>query len=355
MPRHSLPPQPTWLRPRLVVAFVVATAGLATAIWLPTRNDSADAAERDRAGNNDRRDRDRSPSLTAFADDFDGKRGSTVDPTKWSLNTDRADNGLQFRESTRNARLDGDGNLTIVLRREDEGGFSSARLLTKDRLRATAGHAEARIKTPEGDARPVFELIGAGRQSFASFEVLTESLSDDFHTYAVDWAPGEAVLSVDGQEVSRVTPEGGLGTDQSFRLALSLATGDDRSGNGLPARMQVDSVSFAAAGATEPPATEPPATEPPTEPPATAPTTEPPATAPTEAPTTEPPTTAPTTEPPTTPPTTAPPATPEWAPFTDYVAGQPVKFKGVEYQVLETHTSLPGWEPTALPSLFKKL
>jgi cytoskeletal protein RodZ len=82
-----------------------------------------------------------------------------------------------------------------------------------------------------------------------------------------------------------------------------------------------------------------------------------PSPAPSESPTT-PPTTEPTTAPPsTTPPTTAPtseaPKATEWAPFTDYVAGQLVTFKGVEYQVQATHTSLPGWEPTALPALFK--
>ena len=49
MPRHSAPQQPTWLRPRLLVTLVVAAAGLATAIWLPTRNDSADASERNRS------------------------------------------------------------------------------------------------------------------------------------------------------------------------------------------------------------------------------------------------------------------------------------------------------------------
>jgi hypothetical protein len=356
VPRHSAPPQPTWLRPRVVVAFVVAAAGLATAIWIPARNDSADASERNRNGTNDRFTRDRGEARGAFSDDFSGRRGSTVDPVKWVLNTDRADNGLEFRESTRNARLDGDGNLTIVLRREDRGEFSSARLVTRDTLRGASGHVEARIKTPEGQGvRPAFELIGSGRQSFGSFDVLTEPLSDDFHTYAVDWAPGEVVLSVDGQEIDRLTPEN-LDTDQPFRLALSLAVGADRSGTGFPARMQVDSVSFSAAGDEAPPTTSPtaePTTPPaePTTPPTTAPTSEPPTAEPTTPPATTPPaeTTAP-----TTPPTTAP-AAKAWAPFTDYVAGQLVTFKGVEYQVQETHTSLPGWEPTALPSLFKKL
>jgi hypothetical protein len=32
-----------------------------------------------------------------------------------------------------------------------------------------------------------------------------------------------------------------------------------------------------------------------------------------------------------------------------------VTYEGVTYQVKETHTSLPGWEPPALPSLFKKV
>ena len=112
MPRHSAPQQPTWLRPRLVVAFVVATAGLVTAVWLPTRNDSADAAERNRSNDSRRdNDRERNRSLPVFADDFSGKRGSTVDPAKWALRTDRVGGGLQFSQSTRNARLDGDGPL----------------------------------------------------------------------------------------------------------------------------------------------------------------------------------------------------------------------------------------------------
>jgi hypothetical protein len=61
----------------------------------------------------------------------------------------------------------------------------------------------------------------------------------------------------------------------------------------------------------------------------------------------------PTTTPPTTvPPTTAPAAT-KWAPFTNYEAGQIVTFAGKKYEVLAAHTSLPGWEPPALPALFK--
>ena len=339
MPRHSAPQKPSWLRPRLVVAFAVATAGLVTAVWLPTRNDSADAAERTRST-----DSFRSRSLPAFADEFRGRRGSTADPVRWALRTDRVYRNLRFSDSVRNARLDGDGNLVIVLRGEVDDSFSTARLVSRGTLRGRTGHVEARIKVPGGEGlQPAFDLVATGRGRGA-LNLLTEPVGDeDFHTYAVDWQPGEFVVSVDGRPVRRETTAG-VDTGQPFRLALSLTVTDRGERADLPARMVVDSVSFSGADASAEP----------TKPPAPAPTTTP-STAPTTAPV-DPPATAPTTEPPTAAPTTppAPPAAKAWAPFTDYVAGQLVTFKGVEYQVQETHTSLPGWEPTALPALFKK-
>jgi hypothetical protein len=60
--------------------------------------------------------------------------------------------------------------------------------------------------------------------------------------------------------------------------------------------------------------------------------------------------------------TSAPPASPSlkrrpavtaWAPFTNYVAGRLVTFHGVTYEVQQTHTSLPGWEPPKIHDLFK--
>jgi hypothetical protein len=90
---------------------------------------------------------------------------------------------------------------------------------------------------------------------------------------------------------------------------------------------------------SEPPMSEPPSAEPPTS----------------EGPTEQPPTSVPPTTiaPPSPIPTTAAPDVTAWAPFTDYVAGQLVSFAGKDYQVLQTHTSLPGWEPPKLPELFK--
>jgi hypothetical protein len=98
---------------------------------------------------------------------------------------------------------------------------------------------------------------------------------------------------------------------------------------------------------TTAPSSEPPTSEPPTgEPPTDAPTTAPPTTTPPA--TTTPPTTAPPTS---TPPTTAPAAR-KWAPFTDYHVGDLITFDGITYKVKADHTSLPGWEPPAVPALF---
>ena len=67
------------VRPRLVVALVVASAGLTTAVWLPSRFDNAEATERNR-------DLSRNES-EVFADNFGDNRGRAVDRRNWSLNT----------------------------------------------------------------------------------------------------------------------------------------------------------------------------------------------------------------------------------------------------------------------------
>ncbi|UQU65926.1 family 16 glycosylhydrolase [Couchioplanes caeruleus] len=357
MPRHSAPQQPAWLRPRLVVTLAVATAGLATAIWLPTRNDSADAAERDRGGRTEQRHGwQGGTSPDSFTDDFDGAAGSTVDPQKWVLDTSRSDDGLQFSQSTRNARLDGEGNLLLTAREGRRSGLTSARLVSRSTFRRESGEVSARIQVSAGEGlRPAFELISAGAPGGAAMNLLAEPVADGFHTYAASWTAGTLTFSVDGTVVRQMEVPGDA-TDRPFSLALSLVVTDGRRAE-LPARMVVDAVNVT--GATEPSA--PPTTSAPTGEP-TAPATTPPTTEPTAEPTT-PPTTEPTvvpttTAPPTTPPTTPPaskPAKQAWKPFTDYAAGQIVTFKGADYEVLEAHTSLPGWEPTALPSLFKKL
>lgn len=46
------------------------------------------------------------------------------------------------------------------------------------------------------------------------------------------------------------------------------------------------------------------------------------------------------------------PTTPAWAPNTSYQQGALVTYSGKTYECRQTHTSLPGWEPTNVPSLW---
>jgi hypothetical protein len=328
VPRHSAPQQLTKLRPRLIVTLVVAAAGLTTAVWLPTRNDSADASERNRSRDTQNQPRQQT---TAFADEFGGQRGEAVDFRKWAGG-----------ENTRNARIDGAGNLVLTARRS-----SSPRLVTRESFVPAYGHVEARIKTSVGEGlTPTLSLVGS---KAGELNLIAAPLPGDFHTYALAWTPDKIVSLVDGRAVN-TTEVDERAFDQTFSLVLTLGAGQR---SDLPARMVVDFVRLTTAGEPSATPSEAPTSEAPTTPPSEEPTT-PPSEEPTAEPTTAPTTVPPTTTPPTTPPTSAPAAT-AWAPFTDYVAGQLVTYEGAEYQVQETHTSLPGWEPTALPSLFKKL
>jgi endoglucanase Acf2 len=80
---------------------------------------------------------------------------------------------------------------------------------------------------------------------------------------------------------------------------------------------------------------------------------------PTPTSTTKPPTPTPTatTKPPTPTPTatTPPPAGNAWAPYTLYATGAVVTYNGARYQCRQQHTSLPGWEPANVLSLWLPL
>ncbi|NRQ35235.1 Leupeptin-inactivating enzyme 2 [Nonomuraea sp. NN258] len=44
-----------------------------------------------------------------------------------------------------------------------------------------------------------------------------------------------------------------------------------------------------------------------------------------------------------------------WATWTPYTAGQTVTYQGVSYRCLQSHTSLPGWEPPNVPALWQRV
>jgi predicted carbohydrate-binding protein with CBM5 and CBM33 domain len=70
-------------------------------------------------------------------------------------------------------------------------------------------------------------------------------------------------------------------------------------------------------------------------------------------PTASPPPTASPTASPTPGPSSPPPGEPSaWQPFVAYLAGDRVSYGGQLYQCRQSHTSLPGWEPPAVPALW---
>jgi beta-glucanase (GH16 family) len=318
------------IRTRPLVTVAVAAAGLATAVWLPTRFDQASATENGR------------PVLQqVFADEFDGARGDEADSGKWSA-------------EGRAIRLDGEGHLSISARGGDRGRSAEAGLQTTRTFSSPSGEVKARVKVADGrSVRSVFRLLGAdgpdldvmannGDRSAVVRAALgedvdgrleaDESLAEDFHEYAVRWSlDGDIVWTLDGDEFLRA--ERDLTEPFAVSLELTAPSGDGdrrsrtRSDRSQATSMLVDfvrvSVEREAAEPTTPPTTEP---------------TKPPTPEPTKPPTAEP---------------TKPPAAKAWAPFRQLKAGQLVTFGGKTYKVNEDHTSLPGWEPPALtPELF---
>ncbi|MGC4939478.1 family 16 glycosylhydrolase [Kribbella sp. DT2] len=193
------------------------------------------------------------PQATLWEDNFDGPSGQGPDQSKWRFDIGGGGWGNNERQyytnSTRNAALDGGGNLVITARRES-GGFqchygtceyTSARLLTAQTFTQTYGRFEARIKIPGTQGVwPAFWMLGGGNWPNDGEIDIMENIGrepntvhgtihgpgysgeggigaayqspngqpfrNDFHTYAVDWAPDSITWYVDGVQFQRRTP-----------------------------------------------------------------------------------------------------------------------------------------------------
>ncbi|MEU9082910.1 family 16 glycosylhydrolase [Streptomyces sp. NPDC048357] len=221
-----------------------------------------------------------------FEDNFDGPAGAAVDPGRWQTETgDNVNNHERqyYTPGAANAALDGGGHLVITARRENPGNYqcwygrceyTSARLNTAGRFTQTYGHVEARMKVPRGQGMwPAFWMLGhdigqVGWPNSGEIDVMENvgyepgtvhgtlhgpgysggggigaaytlsggrAFADDFHTFAVDWAPDSITWSVDGQVFQRRTPADLGGRqwvfDKPFFLILNLAVGGDWPGN----------------------------------------------------------------------------------------------------------------------------
>src|SRR5215207_2532538 len=118
----------------------------------------------------------------AWSDEFNGPAGSAVDGTKWVAEVGNGSNGWGNHQreyntnSTKNASMDGAGNLVITSIKETLGKkyrcwygvcqYTSARLKTQGKFSQAYGRFEARIKLPYGQGIwPAFWMLGNNIQS----------------------------------------------------------------------------------------------------------------------------------------------------------------------------------------------
>ncbi|MEU8827836.1 glycoside hydrolase family 16 protein [Streptomyces sp. NPDC048636] len=238
----------------------------------------------------------------AFTENFDGPAGGAVDGSRWGYETgDNVNNHERqyYTDGTKNAALDGQGNLVITARKENPADYAcwygrceytSARLSTARTFSTAYGHVETRLKVPRGQGMwPAFWMLGtdiggAGWPNCGEIDVMENvgfepgtvhgtihgpgysgsggigagytlpggaAFADDFHTFAIDWSPDKITWSVDGQVYQTRTPADLGGNrwvfDHPFYLILNLAVGgywpgDPDGGTTFPQQLVVDYV-----------------------------------------------------------------------------------------------------------------
>jgi beta-glucanase (GH16 family) len=223
-----------------------------------------------------------------WADEFVGAANSNPDPTKWKydlgnggpLNPGWGNNEIQeYTDSKENVFLDGSGHLVIRALKKTVG-YTSGRITTQNKFEFTYGKVEARIRIPYARGIwPALFMLGAnygdagwplcgeidimenfGVQSGdASINRGTmhgpgysgtgitgiyklpmgKRLSDDFHTFSIEWGADVVEFFVDGTsylKASRaVMPARSTWVFNSpFFLILNLAVGGSPAPVGYP-------------------------------------------------------------------------------------------------------------------------
>lgn len=237
------------------------------------------------------------PLATAVGDvvwsqEFNGAAGTGPDTSVWSYDTGAGGWGnaeLQsYTTSRSNSALDGQGNLVLTARKEADGGYTSARLQTNDKVEVKYGRIEARMQIPRGQGIwPAFWMLGgdfpaASWPASGEIDIMENvgkephlvhgtvhgpgysggagitgsamhpqgwSYADDFHTFAIDWKPGVITWFVDGVQFHQVT-RASVGAnawvfDKPYFLILNVAVGGQWPGypdgsTTFPQQMKVD-------------------------------------------------------------------------------------------------------------------
>ncbi len=219
-----------------------------------------------------------------WQDEFDGPAGAPPDPSKWTPEIGGHGWGnaewQYYTDRPENVAQNGEGALAITVREAEPDQaalpcwygpcrYTSARLLTAERFTFTYGRAEARIRVPYGQGIwPAFWALGAdigtvGWPESGEIDIMENigrepstlhgtvhgpgysgeygiggavdlpggaALTDDFHVFAVEWAPGEIRWSLDGEQYFRIThddlpPGARWAFDHPFFLLLNVAAG----------------------------------------------------------------------------------------------------------------------------------
>ncbi len=206
-----------------------------------------------------------------WEDDFSGPAGQLANSANWSFDVgeDWGNAQLEFdTDRASNASLDGSGNLVITARRELYLGrqYTSARLTTLGKQSFKYGRIEGRMKLPRGRGLwPAFWMLGTdypqvgwpktgeidimeyrGQQpstvigtlhgpGYSGGAARTKAktlsfarLDNDFHVYAVEWAPEKIEHFVDGELYFTSTPADVNGPwvfDKPFFIILNVAVG----------------------------------------------------------------------------------------------------------------------------------
>jgi len=214
-----------------------------------------------------------------WSDEFDGAPGALAGSGTWQAETGGSGWGNQelqyYTDEPVNAALDGAGNLALVVRRVNPdlarrryGGceYTSARLISRDRVSFRYGLIQARIKIPRARGIwPAFWMLGqdigqsgwpgcgeidvmehfgtgpatvhgtvhgpgySGRGGISASCAVGPSLGRDFHVYSVAWDSGKIFWYVNDELYHAVTPADLNGKpwvfDHDFFLLINIAVG----------------------------------------------------------------------------------------------------------------------------------
>jgi len=235
-----------------------------------------------------------------WADEFNS--GTLPDPAKWAYDTSRNregwyNNERQYyaAERAENARVE-NGKLIITARKEStkafpdsrRQGFTSARLITKDRQSWTYGFFEIRAKLacgvgtwpaiwtladngewPDGGEIDIMEHVGFepgvvhssvhtkaynhGSNTQRTAKITKSDACEDFHRYQLTWTPERITVGIDDRNYFSFRNDGAKDRakwpfDAPQHLLLNIAVGGDWGGvmgidgDAFPATMEVDYV-----------------------------------------------------------------------------------------------------------------